>query len=166
MSDQCKNCTVKGDVKKCLATECHQHENWMAKQQRAKIAELKEVAEAMRDWILAVPTDTVLPAMPGFDWDWAMTVVESQGTYASVEFDPYLEGINPMADEEVVELGTTNDDKPFEAGEMIEFEAEEYEVICNFGDKGNVKRKGEVEILYNFVWDCGSFGFVCRRVVK
>jgi len=29
MSDQCKNCTSKGDIKKCLDTECSKHEDWI-----------------------------------------------------------------------------------------------------------------------------------------
>jgi hypothetical protein len=37
---------------------------------------LEEVAMAMRDWIDAVPSDTVLPAMPGFDRDWADNVID------------------------------------------------------------------------------------------
>lgn len=36
----------------------------------AKITELKEALSAALDWIDAVPDDTVLPAMPGFDRDW------------------------------------------------------------------------------------------------
>ena len=36
---------------------------------------LREVAEAMREWIDAVPNDTVLPAMPGFDRDWADNII-------------------------------------------------------------------------------------------
>ena len=38
--------------------------------------EIKAVALAMREWIDAVPKDTVLPAMPGFDRDWANSVLE------------------------------------------------------------------------------------------
>ncbi|UUA75147.1 hypothetical protein [Cellvibrio sp. QJXJ] len=39
-------------------------------------AELIEVANAMRDWIDAVPADTALPTMPGFDRDWADNVID------------------------------------------------------------------------------------------
>ena len=35
------------------------------------MSELLKVAEAMLEWIDAVPKDIVLPAMPGFDRDWA-----------------------------------------------------------------------------------------------
>ena len=38
---------------------------------------LKEVAKAMRDWIDAVPSDTVLPTMPGFDRDWADNIIDT-----------------------------------------------------------------------------------------
>ena len=26
--DQCKNCVVRGDIKKCAATECAVHDSW------------------------------------------------------------------------------------------------------------------------------------------
>ena len=35
------------------------------------LSETRAVALAMREWIDAVPDDTPLPAMPGFDRDWA-----------------------------------------------------------------------------------------------
>jgi len=38
---------------------------------------LVEVALAMREWIDAVPSDTVLPAMPGFDRDWADSIISN-----------------------------------------------------------------------------------------
>ena len=40
-----------------------------------KLNSLREVVEAMREWIDAVPNDAVLPAMPGFDRDWADDVI-------------------------------------------------------------------------------------------
>jgi len=43
-------------------------------EKRAK--DLEEVARAMRDWIDAVPTDIALPSMPGFDRDWADSIIE------------------------------------------------------------------------------------------
>ena len=43
-------------------------------------AELRAVARAMLEWIDAVPKDTVLPAMPGFDRDWADMVIDDQWT--------------------------------------------------------------------------------------
>lgn len=42
---------------------------------KRKNAELKKVAEAALEWIDAVPSDTVLPTMPGFDRDWADSVL-------------------------------------------------------------------------------------------
>ena len=32
MSDQCMNCTVRGDLKVCLSTDCSQHESWMTQE--------------------------------------------------------------------------------------------------------------------------------------
>lgn len=42
-----------------------------------RIQDLKEVASAMREWIDAVPSDTELPTMPGFDRDWADEVIDA-----------------------------------------------------------------------------------------
>jgi hypothetical protein len=41
-----------------------------------RATELEEVARAMREWIDAVPKDIVLPAMPGFDRDWADGIID------------------------------------------------------------------------------------------
>ena len=71
MTDQCKHCTVRGNIEMCLQTECFHHQNWIAEQHRKRYAELKEVAVAMREWIDAVPDDVQLPVMPGHDRDWA-----------------------------------------------------------------------------------------------
>jgi len=43
---------------------------------KEQIIELKAVASAMREWIDAVPKETVLPTMPGFDRDWANSVID------------------------------------------------------------------------------------------
>ena len=47
-------------------------------EKRAK--DLEEVVRAMRDWIDAVPSHTVLPAMPEFDRDWADSIIEECDT--------------------------------------------------------------------------------------
>jgi len=41
MTDQCKNCTVRGDINACKATDCFHHENWYAVEQQKEIDELK-----------------------------------------------------------------------------------------------------------------------------
>lgn len=40
-----------------------------------RYSEFKELALAMLEWIDAIPAGTVLPAMPGFDRDWAEVVL-------------------------------------------------------------------------------------------
>ena len=46
----------------------------------ATAPELLEVLEAAIEWIDAVPSDTELPAMPGFDRDWAeMVIAKAKG---------------------------------------------------------------------------------------
>jgi hypothetical protein len=53
--------------------------NAMATQVKVKTQppkDLLSVTLAMREWIDAVPSDTVLPTMPGFDRDWADSVID------------------------------------------------------------------------------------------
>ena len=40
MTDQCKFCTHRGDLKACLADTCSHHENWYAKAQQDVIDQL------------------------------------------------------------------------------------------------------------------------------
>lgn len=53
MTDQCKHCTLRGDIKKCKAAECFHHENWYAVQQQSEIDMLKQ----QRDELLAALKD-------------------------------------------------------------------------------------------------------------
>ena len=42
--DQCKNCTVRGSLAKCLKTDCSYHELWMVKEiKRVYAREVKRV---------------------------------------------------------------------------------------------------------------------------
>ena len=41
------------------------------------LIDILSVAEAALEWIDSVPQDTALPAMPGFDRDWANSVIET-----------------------------------------------------------------------------------------
>ena len=52
MTDQCMNCQCKGDIKKCLATDCGHHENWYAIEQQKKIDELQLEKEDLRDGLI------------------------------------------------------------------------------------------------------------------
>ncbi len=48
MSDQCRACTERGDLVKCLAAECFSHESWIVRTLLARVEEL----EAERDtWV-------------------------------------------------------------------------------------------------------------------
>ena len=61
MTDQCNNCSLKGDIKKCLATDCFQHENWYAKEQQERIDELVSAVLILENlagrWNLCVSQD-------------------------------------------------------------------------------------------------------------
>jgi len=37
MSDQCRTCTVRGDMVQCLATSCGHHEDWFALELRTRL---------------------------------------------------------------------------------------------------------------------------------
>jgi hypothetical protein len=39
MTDQCKHCNLKGDLKACKSSECSIHENWYAVEQQKIIDE-------------------------------------------------------------------------------------------------------------------------------
>lgn len=50
MSDQCKHCTVRGNLTECKKTPCGHHENWYAIEQQKLIGILKAgILEAL-DW--------------------------------------------------------------------------------------------------------------------
>lgn len=60
----------------CMAAEIESLREQLAELERQN-AELRKVAIAMRNWIDAVPKNTVLPTMPGFDRDWADAAIAS-----------------------------------------------------------------------------------------
>ena len=45
----------------------------------AKCAKLREALTVALEWIDAVPQDTPLPSMPGFDRDWVDSLIRSRG---------------------------------------------------------------------------------------
>jgi len=47
MSDQCKNCIVRGDYEKCIATECFKHESWIDMERIAMIENLQKLVTAV-----------------------------------------------------------------------------------------------------------------------
>lgn len=69
--DYCPECST------CHACLSKAEDELIAKFRKleAQRDQLIDVAKAMRGWIDAVPKDTVLPAMPGFDRDWADSVI-------------------------------------------------------------------------------------------
>lgn len=44
---------------------------------RQKMSELLEVTKGYQEWVMAVPGDLALPAMPGLDGDWASNVMDA-----------------------------------------------------------------------------------------
>ena len=42
MSDQCKNCTLRGDLTQCMLTDCTQHDSWMVKQLERQLEEVQK----------------------------------------------------------------------------------------------------------------------------
>jgi hypothetical protein len=49
VTDQCKHCAIRGDIKECRSETCHQHENWYATHQQKENDQLKAQVERMRD---------------------------------------------------------------------------------------------------------------------
>ena len=49
MSYQCTHCTLRGDIKTCLVTECGQHESWFAKTILTQMKELESDRNSWRD---------------------------------------------------------------------------------------------------------------------
>ena len=51
MSDQCQNCTLRGDYETCIKTECFHHENWINKVRINKIKSLERQLEEMESLV-------------------------------------------------------------------------------------------------------------------
>lgn len=49
MSDQCKFCLVRGDIDKCLQTDCSHHENWISEQHRLRLDQCQANLELVMD---------------------------------------------------------------------------------------------------------------------
>ena len=49
--DQCKNCTVRGSLAKCLKTDCSYHELWMVKEIKRVYANEAAIAHALLEAI-------------------------------------------------------------------------------------------------------------------
>ena len=51
MTDQCKHCTLRGDITACKATPCYKHEDWYAVEQQKQLDQLtainQELVEAL-----------------------------------------------------------------------------------------------------------------------
>ena len=47
MTDQCKHCDLRGDLKKCKSTDCFQHESWYAVEQQKVIEQLEAKIDAI-----------------------------------------------------------------------------------------------------------------------
>lgn len=43
--DQCKECTLRGDIEKCQATTCSKHDSWYAKQLQEQIVFWRKKSE-------------------------------------------------------------------------------------------------------------------------
>ena len=52
MTDQCGNCDLKGNIKKCLEADCFQHENWYAKEQQKRINGLEAQVLALEEMMM------------------------------------------------------------------------------------------------------------------
>ena len=62
MSDQCKNCVSRGNVKKCQLTHCYQHESWMVNKLHVKIRDLESQVRLLKQRIRRPNTGTASEA--------------------------------------------------------------------------------------------------------
>ena len=46
MSDSCKHCIVRGDIKACAATPCNTHDSWYAQQLQRRTRKLEALVES------------------------------------------------------------------------------------------------------------------------
>ena len=60
MSDQCNNCTLKGDFKACKSAACFHHENWYARQMQSQIEQLTKSLEAGDELIMNSKVDVIV----------------------------------------------------------------------------------------------------------
>jgi len=51
MTDQCKNCELRGNIKGCLETECSNHENWYAIEQQILIDNLRDKLRCLKPFV-------------------------------------------------------------------------------------------------------------------
>ena len=51
MSDQCRNCTLRGDYETCINTECFHHENWINVVRINKIKALERQLEEALEYL-------------------------------------------------------------------------------------------------------------------
>lgn len=70
----CEHGIDNGDVKYVREDVVADH---IERLEREKV-KLREALHATLEWIDAVPSDTVLPTMPGFDRDWMNGLLEAQ----------------------------------------------------------------------------------------
>lgn len=63
MTDQCKNCTYRGDIDNCLLTDCSHHENWISFQHKeryeALLAQVAEMAHAYKQRLITMTNEEV-----------------------------------------------------------------------------------------------------------
>ena len=49
--DECRTCMVRGDIEKCLQTQCCKHESWIVQELQGQIKALKDRNEVLQESI-------------------------------------------------------------------------------------------------------------------
>jgi hypothetical protein len=80
--DQCKNCTVRGNLKECENTDCGHHDNWY-------VLELKAKLKALQESTAWVPVSEGLPELK----DDSVFVYFSHGGMDMVHIEDYFNDI-------------------------------------------------------------------------
>lgn len=67
MSDQCKFCSIMGNIDKCLASECSQHDNWISEQHKIRYTALQAENEKLKSDISDMILKAAQRQKPAYD---------------------------------------------------------------------------------------------------
>ena len=168
--DQCTHCIVRGDIDKCRATECSQHESWYTKSLEARLAEalamLKEANHAVAE------DDAEIKSLEA-----QLDEVKEPARLASESYDSnargwqedlkklrerelFLEGVRTYLDCKISELRSENERLSYELSKVVGLapaaliEAGKISVKCDQCEKMN---------LWNPCGHTGAESFVCEK---
>ena len=70
MSDQCMNCTVRGDLKECLSTDCSQHESWMTQEVMKQLQASQDEVSRLKSYVYEIAEIALMEGADEFGYSW------------------------------------------------------------------------------------------------